>query len=78
MELSSAISALATSMSILFMRDSAVLILTLIVLGVVGQLKMDGEARLAYLFAADLIPDIAAMPLITSNPVNIVSSNSFG
>ncbi|MEM4726822.1 MAG: ArsB/NhaD family transporter [Candidatus Bathyarchaeia archaeon] len=72
-----AISALATIVSVLFANDSAVLILTPIVLEVVSQLKMDGEARLAYLFAAGLVADTAAMPLITSNPVNIVSANFF-
>lgn len=73
-----AISALAAIVSILFANDSAVLILTPIVLEVVSQLKMGGEARLAYLFAAGLVADTAAMPLITSNPVNIVSANFFG
>jgi arsenical pump membrane protein len=73
-----AISALAALVSILFANDSAVLILTPIVLEVVSQLKMSGEARLAYLFAAGLVADTASMPLITSNPVNIVSANFFG
>ena len=72
------ISLLAASVSILFANDSAVLILTPIVLEIVRQLKIEKEGRLAYLFAAGLIADTAAMPLITSNPVNIVSADFFG
>ncbi|MGQ9530927.1 MAG: ArsB/NhaD family transporter [Candidatus Bathycorpusculaceae bacterium] len=63
--------------SILFANDSAVLILTPIVLEVISQLKIDDNGRLAYLFSAGLIADTAAMPLITSNPVNIVSADFF-
>ncbi len=33
---------------------------------------------MAYLFAAGLIADTAAMPLITSNPINILSADFFG
>lgn len=68
---------LTTAVSILFANDSAVLILTPIVLEIVTQLKMDKGGRLAYLFTAGLIADTAAMPLITSNPVNIVSADYF-
>jgi arsenical pump membrane protein len=71
------VSLLAACVSILFANDSAVLILTPIVLEIVSQLKMDKQSRLAYLFAAGLIADTAAMPLITSNPVNIVSADFF-
>ncbi|MGB9958917.1 MAG: ArsB/NhaD family transporter [Candidatus Bathyarchaeales archaeon] len=63
--------------SILFANDSAVLILTPIVLEIISQLKIDSDGRLAYLFSAGLIADTAAMPLITSNPVNIVSADFF-
>jgi arsenical pump membrane protein len=72
------VSLFTASISILFANDSAVLILTPIVLEVVSQLKMNKESRLAYLFAAGLIADTAATPLITSNPVNIVSADFFG
>lgn len=71
------IALLTAAVSILFANDSAVLILTPIVLEIVNQLKMEKEGRLAYLFAAGLIADTAAMPLITSNPVNIVSADYF-
>ncbi|MEM3586990.1 MAG: ArsB/NhaD family transporter [Candidatus Jordarchaeaceae archaeon] len=71
------IALLTTAVSILFANDSAVLILTPIVLELVSELKMDKESRLSYLFAAGLIADTAAMPLITSNPVNIVSADYF-
>jgi len=69
---------LSASVSILFANDSAVLILTPIVLEIVSQLRIDEGGRLPYLFAAGLVADTAAMPLITSNPVNIVSADFFG
>lgn len=69
---------LAATVSILFANDSAVLILTPLVLEIVQQLKLEMNGKLAYLFAAGLIADTAAMPLITSNPVNIVSADFFG
>jgi arsenical pump membrane protein len=71
------VSLLTASVSILFANDSAVLILTPIVLEIVSQLKIDSGGRRAYLFSAGLIADTAAMPLITSNPVNIVSADFF-
>jgi arsenical pump membrane protein len=72
------ISLLTACVSILFANDSAVLILTPIVLEIISQLRMNSDERLAYLFSAGLIADTAAMPLITSNPVNIVSADFFG
>jgi len=71
------ISLLTACVSILFANDSAILILTPIVLEIISQLKMNYDQRLAYLFSAGLIADTAAMPLITSNPVNIVSADYF-
>jgi arsenical pump membrane protein len=68
---------LAAAVSILFANDSAVLILTPLVLEIVQQLKLEMKGKMAYLFAAGLIADTAAMPLITSNPVNIVSADFF-
>jgi arsenical pump membrane protein len=68
---------LTAVVSILFANDSAVLILTPIVMEMIGELKMSRENGLAYLFGAGLIADTAAMPLITSNPVNIVSADFF-
>jgi len=47
------------------------------VLEIISQLKIDSKGRLAYLFSAGLIADTAAMPLITSNPINIVSADFF-
>jgi arsenical pump membrane protein len=72
------ISLLSAAVSVLFANDSAVLILTPIVLEIMNQLRIERRGMLAYLFAAGLIADTAAMPLITSNPVNIVSANYFG
>jgi arsenical pump membrane protein len=71
------VSMLTAVVSILFANDSAVLILTPIVLEIVSQLKIDQNGRLAYLFSAGLIADTAAMPLITSNPINILSADFF-
>jgi len=72
------VSLLTAAVSILFANDSAVLILTPIVLEIISQLKIDGKGRYAYLFAAGFIADTAAMPLITSNPINILSADFFG
>ena len=71
------VSLLTATVSILFANDSAVLILTPIVLEIISQLKIDSKGRMAYLFAAGLIADTAAMPLITSNPINILSADFF-
>jgi arsenical pump membrane protein len=71
------VSLLTAAISILFANDSAVLILTPIVLEIISQLKIDGKGRMAYLFSAGLIADTAAMPLITSNPINILSADFF-
>ena len=72
------VSLLTVAVSILFANDSAVLILTPIVLEIISQLKIDGKGRYSYLFAAGLVADTAAMPLITSNPINILSADFFG
>jgi arsenical pump membrane protein len=71
------IALLTAAVSILFANDSAVLILTPIVLEVVTCLGIDKKGKLAYLFTAGLIADTAAMPLITSNPINILSADYF-
>ncbi len=71
------VSLLTAAISILFANDSAILILTPIVLEIVSQLKIDAKGRMAYLFSAGLIADTAAMPLITSNPINIMSADFF-
>jgi arsenical pump membrane protein len=68
---------LTAAVSILFANDSAVLILTPIVLEIVVCLGISSDGRMAYLFSAGLIADTAAMPLITSNPINILSADYF-
>ena len=68
---------LTATVSILFANDSAVLILIPIVLEIVTCLNIDSKGKLAYLFSAGLIADTAAMPLITSNPINILSADFF-
>jgi arsenical pump membrane protein len=57
------VSLLTAAVSILFANDSAVLILTSIVLEIISQLKIDSDGRLAYLFSAGLIAGTAAMRL---------------
>jgi arsenical pump membrane protein len=69
---------LTAAVSILFANDSAILILIPIVLEIVSCLNIDTKGKLAYLFSAGLIADTAAMPLITSNPINILSADYFG
>ncbi len=71
------IALLTAAVSILFANDSAVLILTPIVLEIVTCLGINKKGKLAYLFTAGLIADTAAMPLITSNPINILSADYF-
>jgi len=71
------IALLTAAVSILFANDSAVLILTPIVLEIVTCLGINKSGKLAYLFTAGLIADTAAMPLITSNPINILSADYF-
>jgi arsenical pump membrane protein len=71
------IALLTCAVSILFANDSAVLILTPIVLEIVVYLGMNGKSKMAYLFTAGLMADTAAMPLITSNPINILSADYF-
>ena len=71
------VSLLTAAVSILFANDSAVLILTPIVLEIVACLGIDSKGKLAYLFSAGLMADTAAMPLITSNPINILSADFF-
>ncbi len=69
---------LTAAVSILFANDSAILILIPIVLEIVSCLNIDTKGKIAYLFSAGLIADTAAMPLITSNPINILSADFFG
>jgi arsenical pump membrane protein len=69
------IALLTAAVSILFANDSAVLILTPVVLEIVTCLGINKKGKLAYLFTAGLIADTAAMPLITSNPINILSAD---
>ncbi len=71
------IALLTAAVSVLFANDSAILILTPIVLEIVTCLGIDKRGKLAYLFTAGLIADTAAMPLITSNPINILSADYF-
>jgi arsenical pump membrane protein len=68
---------LTAAVSVLFANDSAILILIPIVLEIVTCLNIDTKGKLAYLFSAGLIADTAAMPLITSNPINILSADFF-
>jgi arsenical pump membrane protein len=72
------ISILTALVSFLFSNDSAILILTPLVLELVNHLEFDDGERLAYLFIAGFISQVASMLLITSNPINIISADFFG
>ena len=69
---------LGAFMSAFLANDSAVLILTPLVMAIMLQLRFAPAVTLAFVMAAGFISDAASLPLVISNLVNIVSADFFG